>query len=93
MFAADDFSKRHFQMYFFLGALRINKAQTILWLCSLINAFVIRRFGSSIVLAYVATSEISFFKLAIVAKLAYLSMAWSDSPDTFFRVEVHIYEN
>ena len=25
LFAADDFSRRHFQMHFFLGALRINK--------------------------------------------------------------------
>ena len=25
LFAADDFSRRHFQMHFFLGALRVNE--------------------------------------------------------------------
>ena len=27
LFAADDFSRRHFQMHFFLGALRVNLIQ------------------------------------------------------------------
>ena len=27
LFAADDFSRRHFQMHFFLGALRVNMAR------------------------------------------------------------------
>ena len=30
LFAADDFSRRHFQMHFFLGALRVNPCEIIL---------------------------------------------------------------
>ena len=30
LFAADDFSRRNFQMLFFLGALRVNPDQTLL---------------------------------------------------------------
>ena len=29
LFAADDFSRRHFQMHFFLGALRVNYLETL----------------------------------------------------------------
>ena len=37
LFAADDFSRRHFQMYFFLGALRVNICKLNKWLIIFID--------------------------------------------------------
>ena len=38
LFAADDFSRRHFQMhFFFLGALRVNRETTLYLICLDVN--------------------------------------------------------
>ena len=40
LFAADDFSRRHFQIYFFLGALRVNSIPVSGGICRLVITFV-----------------------------------------------------